>query len=336
MDQRRNPRTRGVLGRRWQLVGLGFVAGAVVVTAVPRVWGVVGALSDTGSPANYSASISPVAVTPGYTPTSGFKVTIHNAEASGSTKYIDYASVTVNSAFAGSASLGLTTPSGWSTFSIGSTVFLRANGAVGTASGPLLPNTDVSVTVSATAPSAPGTYPWATTASYGRPSTRIGSDPTVTVANSVVTCNDGNTCDSGTVTNGTSQVEVFTTATGGPETLGTGYFGTLTCNGHAGTDVFTYSTTNGPATITYKLFNNQTVAPICWQSNTGAAFVLPQCGASSPPPCIASTVVNYDNQEDAQEALNGKINGTEPGDSPETGSVVYTINAPAGDPHSGH
>jgi len=98
----------------------------------------------------------------------------------------------------------------------------------------------------------------------------------------------------------------------------------------------TCTTTNGPATITYTLFNTQTVAPICWQSNTGAAFTLPQCSASSPPPCIASTTVNYDNQEDAQEALNGKINGTEPGDSPETGSVVYTINAPAGDPSGTH
>jgi hypothetical protein len=212
---------------------------------------------------------------------------------------------------------------------------LRADGPLGSSSGPLVPGQAVTVQVHATAPSAPEKYTWATSASYGLPSTRIGSDPAVTVATSVVTCADGATCDSGHVSNGTSQVEVVTTATGSAETLVTSYVGTLTCNGHAAADVFNYTTTNGPATITYTLFNTQTIVPICWQSNAGAPFILPQCSAS-PPPCIASTTVNYDNQEDAQEALNGKVNGTEPGDSPETGSVVYTINAPAGDPAGGH
>ena len=337
MDQHLSTRTRAVGGRRWQWIGLGFLAGAIVVGAGPSIWGAGALSSDAGSAARYSASITPTAVTPSSATT--YTVTIQNAESSG-TKYIDYASVTVNSYFT-SASLvatAVSTTSGgtWTAFSSGSTVYLRANGALGSTFGPLTPGSAVSVQVHATAPSGLGAYTWATTASYGVSSPqRIGSDPAVTVATGAATCSNGGACDS-TINNGTSQVEVFTTAAPGTtESVGTSYVGTMTCTGHPATDVFSYTPTNGPATITYTLFNTQTVVPICWQSNTGMAFTLPQCSAS-PPPCIASTTVNYDNQEDAQEALNGKINGTEPGDSPETGSVVYSIHAPAGDPLGGH
>jgi hypothetical protein len=145
----------------------------------------------------YTAMISPTAVTASTSAT--YVLTITNASPMGSPFTINSATIAVPFTVT-----QVVPPSGW-TASGTQTVTLSTSTAA-----PLGPGDSVSVQITATAPTVTGTYTWTTTASdSGTPATLSGSQPSVQVANSVVTCPAGQPCNSGPITTNNS----------GPETM---------------------------------------------------------------------------------------------------------------------
>jgi hypothetical protein len=302
----------------------------------------------------YSAKISPTAVKTGGTAT--FTVTITNNSALGSLVGIKTATITVPSAFTIN-SVGPASPSSWTVSRSGQKVTIQ--------SGLLLPGGSVSVPITATAPATTGGFTWATSSSGALgPFTRIGPDPSVTVAQSVavVVCNANTPCVSPTLSAGASPTALATdaqvTAQSGPQpdlltvVLPDPTAAPMLCQQTNGTfgQIVTWNVTSRTSTLLYTVHPtdpNYTydLGDTCFGSTQqfpGAVQnpangnewegTLPFCSVSSdfgpqtnPPPCVESIVSTpFDSDNDGDPA------DTTTGD--DIPVVTVTVDAPQGDP----
>ncbi len=327
------------------------VIGLVLGLAAPALMLAPQAAAASGR--TYSAAISPAAVKSGGSAT--FTVTITNNSALGSLFAMKTATITVPGAFA-VGSVGPASPASWTLSRSGQKITLQ--------SGLLLPGRSVSVPITATAPGSTGGFTWTTSSSGALgPFTRIGPDPSVTVAQSVavVVCNPNAPCVSPTLSAGASPTALATdaqvTAQSGPQAdqlsvvLPDPTAAPLLCQQTGGNfgQIVTWNVTSRTSTLSYTVHPtdpNYTydLGDTCFGSTKqfpGAAQnpananewegSLPFCKAqtdfgpqTNPPPCVESIVSTpFDSDNDG-----------DPGDT--TGDdipiVTVTVDAPQGDP----
>ena len=287
----------------------------------------------------YSASISPTVATAGASAT--FTVTLTNQS---STAEIKKVVVHIPTGFTLS-SVGAPSPGTW-------TVVTATNGSEVTLTGLLKPGASVNVPITATAPTTPGTYKWATNATGPAGTfTRTGSDPSVIVAQAAasVVCNANTPCISPTLSAGSSSTAIPTdaqvTAQTGPQAdqlnvilpdptaapmlcqqTGGNFGSIVTWAVTARTSTLVYTVHAPNAMYTYDLgdtcFGSTLPFPGAVQNPAnGNEFegTLPFCMATepnvtNPPPCVESIVPHPQGG---------------PAD-PET--VTVTVDAPQGDP----
>ncbi len=322
--------------RRW---AIGLCAGAAVAL------GLLAGPAVAAAAGTYSATISPTAVSAGTTST--YTVTVTNTTLGGVVG-INNATVTVPAGFTG-ISVGSPSPSSWTAS------YNAGTRTVTLSSGLLLPGTSVSVPVTATAPTALGTYTWTTTASsllFGA-ATRTGPEPTVQVASSAIVCPANQSCDSGQLSapasGGTLATKAEVVANSGPAadelvtSLPDPVTHTMSCQQANFGAIVTWNVAARSTTLTYTVTSPNdeylydtsdtcfgSTKPFTTANGTPAQFnsanseyegTIPMCSGTHPAPCVASIT----NQSDPDEGRPHEVE--EP-----PGPATFVINAPIGDP----
>jgi hypothetical protein len=295
---------------------------------------------------SFGATISPNVAQVGTS--TAFTVTVTNQSSAGEIRKIV---VKVPTGFT-ITSVGTPSPGTWTVTRSGNEVILQ---------GSLKPGASVNIPITATAPTTPGGYTWTINASgVSGAFTRVGSSPSVTVAQAAATvfCNANTPCVSPTLSAGASPTALATdaqvTGQSGPQAdqltvvLPDPTAAPLLCQQTGGNfgSIVTWNVTTRTSTLVYTVHptnpgyvydltdtcfgSTQPFAGAVQNPANGNEFegTLQFCNVpnepsqTNPPPCVVSIVSTRTDVDGDDDAV----------DDTDPQTVTVTVNAPQGDP----